>query len=508
MSASAARPRSHLRLTAFLMGGALLGKLLGFLREIEFARLLGASYVADSFRGALTATLLPISFMQGDMIPSVLIPLHRRWSTEGRAPALLTALMAVFTGISIAITVLVWMFAGWWVDIVVGGFGPDAHAVTVGFVRIMALSMPAATVSGCMSCIEISVGRSRITTIRASLSNVGIMIGIAVMALTGHVTAIAWGYVIAFNLVILYGGIKLWQEGEIVFAAIRPRNARIALGAFFIRMRPLFIQPFADQGNILLERFIGSTLAIGSLASLDYARTLTETALYLVSQPIGYVVLAQHHDEAVTVRSRVMEVARPLLALSMPAALFLFLFAPDIVSLVFQRGVFQDHAVALTASALRGISVGLWASTLGWILIRMINAAGRNGHAARVIVAAYTANIAVNSLAWLLTSFGVLGLGLGEAARGLTLLGGAALALGCLRPVLVQVVQQLPCLLLLASGASLAHLAFDPPLARVLCGGSLFGAGIAFNLLPHLRSAYSRFMIRRRRRPAVPAAVE
>ena len=131
------------------MGGALLGKLLGFMREIEFARLLGASYVADSFRRAMTATLLPISFMQGDMIPSVLIPLHRRWSTEGVAPALLTALMAVFACISITITVLVWIFADWWVDIVVGGFGPEAHAMTVSFVRIMALSMPAATLSGC-----------------------------------------------------------------------------------------------------------------------------------------------------------------------------------------------------------------------------------------------------------------------------------------------------------------------------------------------------------------------
>ena len=490
------------------MGGALLGKLLGFLREIEFARLLGASYVADSFRGALTATLLPISFMQGDMIPSVLIPLHRRWSTEGVAPVLLTALMAVFTTVSATITILVWVFADWWVDIVVGGFGPAAHAMTVSFVRIMALSMPAATVSGCMSCIEISVGRSRITTIRASLSNIGIMTEIAVMAATGHPTAIAWGYVTAFNLVILYGGVKLWQEGEIVFGAIRWRNAKTALAAFFVRMRPLFIQPFADQGSILLERFVGSTLAVGSLASLDYARTLTETALYLVSQPIGYVMLAQHPGEMTTVRSRVMAVARPLLGLLMPAALFLFLFAPDIVSLVFQRGVFQERAVALTAAALRGISVGLWASTLGWILIRMINATGRNGQAARVIVAAYAANIAVNILAWLLTSFGVLGLGLGEAARGLMLLGGAALALGCLRLVLVEAVRLLPCLLLLAAGAWAAHAALDSPLARILCGGALFGAGIAFTLLPDLRSAYSRFMARRRRRPAVPAAGE
>ena len=84
------------------------------------------------------------------------------------------------------------------------------------------------------------------------------------MALTGHPTAIAWGYVIAFNLVILRGrqalagGRNRLQRHS---AAQRPDRAERLLP----RMRPLFIQPFADQGNILLERFIGSTLAVGSL---------------------------------------------------------------------------------------------------------------------------------------------------------------------------------------------------------------------------------------------------
>ena len=32
----------------------------------------------------------------------------------------------------------------------------------------------------------------------------------------------------------------------------------------------------------------------------------------------------------------------------------------------------------LTSQALRGIAVGLWAATLGWILMRILNGAGRN----------------------------------------------------------------------------------------------------------------------------------
>jgi len=489
------------------MGGALLGKLLGFLREIELARLLGASFVADSFRGSLAAILLPIAPMQGDMIPSVMIPLHRQWRAEGIAPAYFTSLMAVFASISLVITVLVWVFASSWVNVVVGGFGPEAHAMTVSFVRVMALSMPATTVSACMSCVEISVGRSRITTIRASMSNVGIMIGIAVMAYTGQPLAIAWGYVIAFNLVVLFGSYKLWQEREVALHEIRFRNMKPALRGFFTRMRPLFVQPFADQGTILLERYFGSTFSVGTLASLDYARTLTETALYLVSQPIGYVVLAQAPGSSDTVRGRVLALSRPLLGLAMPAALFLCVFAPDIVSVVFQRGVFQQHAVQLTSSALRGISAGLWASTLGWILIRMINAAGRNGAAARVIVSSYAANSVVNCLLWLFAGVGVMGLGLGESARGLMTLAGAALVLGCGGLIAGQILRLLPGLLIMLAAGVLIRYQVEVPWLRLGLGAPVFGAGICVLLRPELKTLYRRARDKRRarKRPAFAA---
>ena len=490
--------RSQVKLTALLMAGALVGKLLGFLREIEMARLLGATFVADSFRGALTATLLPIAPLQGDMVPSVMIPLHRQWRSEGVETAYFTSLMAVFAFISVAITVLVWVLADWWVSIVVGGFGAEAHAVTVQFVRIMALAMPASTLSSCMSCIEISVGRSRITTIRASMSNIGIMLGIIVMAYTGHITAVAWGYVIAFNLVVLYGGGKLVSEGEIRVSVIRWGFVKASMRAFYIRMRPLFVQPLADQGNILLERYIGSTFAVGTLASLDYARTLTETALYLVSQPIGYVMLAQPPGESHTVRSRVAAVSRPLLGLALPAALFLCVFAPDIVSLVFQRGRFQEQAVLLTSGALQGISIGLWASTLGWILIRIINSEGRNAVAARIIILAYVGNISVNLFFWLGASIGVTGLGLGEATRGLIMLFGAAVALGCGKMVLGQIARLVPVLLILLIGAVLIRRNIDPILARLTVGGLLFAIGTGITLLPDLKNVARRLQNRRR----------
>ena len=84
--------RTATGLTARLMGGALLGKALGFVRELMMAQVLGASIVADGFRGALTGVLLPLILLQNDCVPALLIPLHKRWGGQGRVIRRFTAL--------------------------------------------------------------------------------------------------------------------------------------------------------------------------------------------------------------------------------------------------------------------------------------------------------------------------------------------------------------------------------------------------------------------------------
>ncbi len=82
-----ARNRSGaFRMVALLASGALLGKILGFARELLMARVFGASLVADSFRGAGTAVMMPLIPMQNEGVPAVMIPMHRAWQEQGNAP--------------------------------------------------------------------------------------------------------------------------------------------------------------------------------------------------------------------------------------------------------------------------------------------------------------------------------------------------------------------------------------------------------------------------------------
>ncbi len=479
-----------LRLAGWLVGGAVFGKVLGFVREVEMARLLGANIVADSFRGALTAVLLPVAPIQSDMLPSVLIPLHRSWSEDGSAAARSGALAALLTLFAAVVAAAVFALAAPWVGLLVGQFDPEAKALTVRFVQVMSLAIPASVLSACLSSIEIAVGRSRIATIRASVQNLSMMAGIAIMALAGQPLAIPLSFVIAFNLVAAYGVAALWREGTISPAGLSPRLLAEVGAAFWRRFRPLLAIPLADQGNILLERLLASGIAIGAVASLDYARTLTESAFYLVSQPIGYVVLTRAAGQARASDAEIRRISRVLLAVGVPASVFIAVFAADIVRVVFARGAFDEHAVLLTTGALRGISVGLWASTLGWVLLRMVNAAGRNGAAAAIVCAAYAGNALVNLLAVPVT--GTFGLGLGEATRGLLLLGGTTVVLACGRLMLRCLARAAAEGFALACIGGAICVGIDGSLARLAVGAPVFGLAVAALLVLHLPELAAR----------------
>jgi putative peptidoglycan lipid II flippase len=288
----------------------------------------------------------------------------------------------------------------------------------------------------------------------------------------------------------------LVRERELTLGGASLREAGAVVAAFIHRIKSLLITPFADQGNILLERTLVSHVGVGSVASMEYARTLTDTALFLVSQPIGFVMLAQTTGDRETTGHRVELLLRPLLALSLPAALFMMIFATDIVTVVLRRGAFQEHAVTLTSAALGGISAGLWAAVIGSVFIRMLNAAHRNRMAAVILLVGAAGQALVNVLA--VRDLGVLGAGLGDSTRGLVMLIGAAWALHSGRLLLrLLMLMVIPAVLFVAMGEGIRAVVVSP-FTRLILGGGSFGVGILLCLLM-LAPEFCRMVMQRLR---------
>lgn len=479
------------RFVANLITGAMASKLLGFAREILMANVLGATLVADGFRGAITAVMLPICFLQNETVPAVMIPMHRDALKGDDAPRKLGALAIAATSIALLLMLALQALGELAVRAIVGGFSQEGRSLTLDFIRIMALGMPGSVLLNVLASGEIALGRTRLTNIRASTLNIAVLLGVALIVATGNFHVLAWSFSLAFDGLAIWGLISLSREGVISFRGLSLGDVMASAREFARRLRPLLALPVAEQANIWVERFLASRVGTGAVASLDYARTLTESALLLISQPVGLAVLA--NEKPKELGEQIESIARPTLALSVPASAFLFMFAPDIVRLIFFRGAFNEHALILTSQALQGIACGLWASTLGWILIRIINGAGRNFVAAVIIVVAYLVNIGVN----LLTSYlphvpdaGTLLLGLGEAARGIVLLAGVMMVLKSRKRLLLWLfLASIPAILMILAGWQI-HLWFAGVWPRLFVGGAAFVVCIALSLAMLLPSIY------------------
>lgn len=424
--------RSKKAIAALLMGGALAGKLLGFVREIIFAQVVGVALLADGFRTATTAILLPLAFLQNESVPGILVPMMKDGQAHGDSPQRLARLSIALTSIGILLMVAMLLFGHLLVNTMVAGFSAEGRELTLHLVRIMSLAMPASVLLNCLAAGELAIGRTRIMNLRASVLNVGVIIGLGMLVATGYSYALGWAFSAAFNLLGAWGTWRLVKEGNLSFSGITVRQVLATAKEFLHRLKPFLLLPGAEQANVWLERFFASRIVTGAVASLDYARTLTDSAFLLFSQPIGMAFLADNrpHDE----KEQIQSIARPLLAVAIPFAAFTYLFAEDIVRLIFHRGAFGEHGVLLTSQALSGIALGMWASTLGWVLLRLLNRSGRNTVAAFILIGAYTFNICLNVAVQNLaqgSGMEVFLLGVGEATRGLVLLLGVALALGC-----------------------------------------------------------------------------
>ena len=418
-------------IAAKLSTGALFSKGLGFVREIFMAHVVGVAALADSFRGSLTIIMLPLAFMQNESVPAILIPRMQEAGRQGDAAHRLAAMTVALTSIGAALMIATMIIANLLVDAMLAGSSDAERQMTIHFVHILAFSMPASVALNCLASGEIALGRTSITNARASILNVGVILGILMLVLTSQGGMLAIAFTLSFNTLAIWATWSLWKKGDLSFDRLTASDILSEMRIFLRRLVPFLPLPAAEQTNIWFERLLASRLMTGAIASMDYARTLTESALLLVSQPIGFAVLSQTSEG--NLKAQAQTITRFVAILMMPACAFLFVFAPDIVSLVFKRGAFNALGVELTSEALRGISIGLWASTLGWILLRLLNRANRNTLAAGILVVSYLTNIAINALTSTFSeahTYGILFLGFGETVRSFMMCGLVILALG------------------------------------------------------------------------------
>ncbi len=409
-----------------LFCGNLFSKVFGLGREILTAALFGTGQVIGAYRVAQTGTFVPVNFFTSDSLNAAFIPLYKRYMSESLAKAqtLFWSLFALFLVLSILLACGLWWLSSAWIGVLAPGLDPHGAMLASGILRIMGLGVPFYLLGALLMYFSMANNDFIPMAARASIQNIGLIAGVVAAFLLHNVLFFAWGFTGSYILFFLWTIIRPIRTGYLALPASFVRiDIGLVMREFWRTLRPLLFLPVLLQGNIAIERAVATMISLSAVSALDYARFLSTTIIILISTPIGIVGLSSWSNmSAAAIRLHMQKVLRTMLLVTVPVSAFLAAHADLVVRILYSRGAFVADSVHSTTAILFGMSLGLWAQSIGYVFIKGLNAQLRNRDVLILMAFSLMVNVAINLA--LYPYLGALTLGLGNAAFGIVLLAG------------------------------------------------------------------------------------
>jgi len=421
-----------------------ISRILGFVRDILIAAVVGTGPVADAFFVAFRLPNLFRRLFGEGAFNAAFVPLFARHLEEGgKAAARVFAeeTLAVLLSALLLLSALAMAAMPWLMYLLAPGFAaePDKFDLAVRLSRITFPYLLFMSLVALLSGVLNSLTKFAAAAAAPILLNVCFIVAlVVVLPLTG-----APGQVLAWTVVV--AGL-----GQFLLLLIACRRAGFALrlprprltprvGRVLKLMAPGVLSAGALQINLLVGTIIAS-LQAGAVSYLYYADRVYQLPLGLIGIAFGVVLLPDlarklrsgADAEAMHTLNRGLELA---MLLTLPAAVALVVIPWPIVVVLFERGAFDRASSEATALALMAFAGGLPAYVLVKVLQPAFFAREDTVTPFRMAVATVAANIALSLiLFWPLGHVGIALATTLSAWLNAALLGGALLRRGFLSP--------------------------------------------------------------------------
>ena len=356
--------------TASAMAGILISRLFGFLREIVIASVFGLSPRVDAFYAAYRIPNFFRTLLGEGSLSAAYVPVLSATIASKGKPASVHLTRAFFAVILVgcgAISLLGASFSSQIVSVVAPGFSPPVHDVAANVMRILFPFFLFLVLAAWSMGILHTRGRfflPLVAPVCLSGSQIVALLFVSSYFARDPIYALAWGVLVGGILQFLVQVPALIREGYSIRFVWDPGLAEIRrIGSLFV---PVVIALGVNQINSLVDTFLSSFLAQGSLASLNYAARLYTFPLGLFGTSIAMVALPTLSRKSESGETGGVDHARRVRAwwlrtlfFLLPSALFLVVFSREVVGLLFERGAFGDAEVRRVAGVLLLYALGL-----------------------------------------------------------------------------------------------------------------------------------------------------
>lgn len=350
-------------------GGILLSRLLGIVRDIVFASLLGANAVTDEYVAAFRIPDFANYLLAGGFLTITFIPIFSTYLAENDEAEGWRGFSSILRWLAIGITAVIaiaWFLTPTIIETLYPDFTDDQVAGTVQLTRIILPAQFAFVVGAMFAAVQYAKGVFTIPTLAPIVYNVGIITGgVAWTLVTGEAdpAGFIWGALV--GAFVGNFALQAWGATRVgMRLSIGAPWRHPAVRAYLLIAIPLMIgQSIVALDEVFMSVF-GSMAGEGAQTELQFARRTMFVPIGVIAQAAAvaaYPTLARLFAEGD--RPRLLAtVDRSLtwvIVLSIGAAGAVAAMALPIVRVLYEHGEWTTESSAAAASALFVYAFGI-----------------------------------------------------------------------------------------------------------------------------------------------------
>ena len=357
-----------------------LSRILGLVREVVLANQFGTTTAMDAYVSAFRIPDLLFLVVIAGSFGAAFIPIFGDYISRGdqeRASRLASAVLTWAGIVVVVLSLITFVLARPLMLIVAPGFDAETTDLTVNLMRILLLSPIFLGTGIAFKGILEAQHQFTLPALAPLVYNVAIIIGAVYFAPEYGIYAVGWAVI--FGAV---GHMLIQMPG--VFRSglkFRPTLDRQVEGLMDVArlLGPRVVGLAAFQVNFIAINAFASTTSPERVSALNYAwqlLMLPHGVLALSISTVIFPTLAALYSQGkdVEFRSTLDRTLRPLLFLSIPAGVGLFLVREPLARFIYQRGTFDERSTDLVAAPLAFFGLGLVGYALTEILTRVFYA--------------------------------------------------------------------------------------------------------------------------------------
>jgi putative peptidoglycan lipid II flippase len=391
-----------LRSVATVGSYTLMSRVLGFIRDILTAAILGAGPIADAFFVAQRLPNLFRTLFAEGAFSAAFVPLASGVLSEGGKPAVRVFAEEAFAVLFAALLLFVLIgeiFMPAVIAMIAPGFGaePGKFELTITLSRVTFPYLLFISLTALQGGLLNAVDRFAAPAATPILLNLFLIAALLLMMRFGwhEGQALAWALSAAGVAQFFWLMLSCARAG--VALRLRPPRLTPRVRETLRIMAPGVLGAGVTQINLMISTALASLLASGSVSYLYYADRLNQLPLGVVGIAVGTAILPPLSRQvrsgdsagAAATQNRGVELA---LLLTLPAAAALIVLAHPILTVLFERGAFGPAAASATAAALAAYAAGLPAFVLVKVLAPGFYARRDTVTPVKVAIAAVTLN--------------------------------------------------------------------------------------------------------------------